>query len=780
MFNVLSFCGASSRLCLATLGAVWTTLRSRHQAVVLVLAALLVTACSGGGGDIHSAIPSGLTYSNAAVIYQRGVEIIPNTPTTNGPAITRYSIDPPLPRGLTLDADSGVISGTPAMVTAMQTYVVTGSNASGSTQAQLQIAVQGNAEPPAGLSYLFDSVAYKVGEPITPNTSFSSAGQIRQYSVSPALPAGLSLDPQTGVISGTPTAVTAAALYTVNGSNPGGTVTGRLVLEVTTDEREPESLTYREPSGQYVVNQPINPNEPTVVGGPLHVYSVSPPLPAGLSLNAQTGVISGRPTAVTASAVYTVTGLNDAGRVQAQVSIGVLDQVTAPVTLAYFDPAPTYVAGQVIPVNEPRSEGGDITNYTVMPPLPAGLSLNAVTGEITGTPSTEQAATTYYVTGSNRVGTAQAQVTITVVAPFNGQTWQPAGTIPDGSGRYGAAATRMTGGPLDGRVLVAGGVPLGSGATVLNTAAVYDPELNGWITTGSLTTARYYAAMVSLPDGKVLIAGGAGGAGHTNPLASAEVYDPVARTWKTTENPMSNPRVGLGMVVMADGKVLAIGGGNPYGNSRLQANATNTVDVYDPQTNRWTAVRPMNEARVHPAATLLADGTVLVAGGYRGAALQSAELYDPKTDTWASIPSMAERRGWATATRLPGGSVLVTGGETSTSAAQVTVTAGAELYDPVSKTWTSAGSLKEGRYAATATLLPDGRVMIAGGGVTNGIDGALASVELYSPASNSWTELGDMSVARYDPEAVGLLDGSVLILGGANTSGGLATAERLR
>ena len=142
----------------------------------------------------------------------------------------------------------------------------------------------------------------------------------------------------------------------------------------------------------------------------------------------------------------------------------------------------------------------------------------------------------------------------------------------------------------------------------------------------------------------------------------------------------------------------------------------------------------MATARQAHTATLLSDGRVLVAGGSvsnnDGYQVASAELYDPATGTWSPTGSMLEARQQQTATLLGNGKVLIEGG-VAYSDAPGTVFASAELYDPADGTWTATGSMSEARHANTATLLANGKVLVAGGAG----GGYLASAELYDPST---------------------------------------------
>jgi N-acetylneuraminic acid mutarotase len=172
----------------------------------------------------------------------------------------------------------------------------------------------------------------------------------------------------------------------------------------------------------------------------------------------------------------------------------------------------------------------------------------------------------------------------------------------------------------------------------------------------------------------------------------------------------------------------------------------------------------MIEVRANPTITLLRDGRMLVAGG-QFFGLGTAELYDPDSGTWTATGSMAEGRIGHTAALLPDGRVLVAGGYTNDSSGSfATMLASAELYDPSNGTWTVTGNMIQARNDHTATSLPDGTVLVAGGSnVSSGTQ--LASAELYDPNSGSWTITVSMTEARSGHTATLLLDGTVLVAG---------------
>jgi len=281
---------------------------------------------------------------------------------------------------------------------------------------------------------------------------------------------------------------------------------------------------------------------------------------------------------------------------------------------------------------------------------------------------------------------------------------------------FSAAAPMITGRFLhtatllpSGKVLVTGGT---DGANALSSAELYDPALNTWSATGSLSPARYGHTATLLLSGKVLVTGGTSGGNY---LSSAELYDPALSTWSAASN-LITARLQHTATLLPSGKVLVAGGVN--GNYNFLSSA----EVYDPAVNTWSAAGSLSAARDNHTATLLSSGKVLIAGGTGGNVLSSAEVYDPAVNTWSATGSLSAARDLHTATLLPSGKVLVAGGDNNSGDLS-----GAEVYDPASGVWSATGSLITARQSHTATLLPSGKVLIAGGTGGN----VLSSAELF-------------------------------------------------
>jgi N-acetylneuraminic acid mutarotase len=328
-------------------------------------------------------------------------------------------------------------------------------------------------------------------------------------------------------------------------------------------------------------------------------------------------------------------------------------------------------------------------------------------------------------------------------------TWTNGGSMT--TGRYGCNATLMP----NEKVLVAGGI---NGAD-LSSADLYDPSTGIWTPTTAMNSAGFLRTMTVLPNGKVLVTGGENSI--SGALSGVEVYDPSLGTW-TANSPLSSIRLAHTATLLPNGNVLLAGGSTNLANN----NSLSITELYEPATGTRTLSGSLNTARRYHTATLLKNGRILVAGGFidgpTNTSTNNAELYDPATGSWTNTGSMMVGRAFHTATLLPNGNVLVAGGVDETNSLS-----SVELYDPVTQTWTTNGVSKMsiGRRWHAAILLSNGKVAVFGGSTNTSSGSTLSSIELFDPATGTWSTGAAMSAARRRETATLLPDGRVLVTG---------------
>jgi hypothetical protein len=311
----------------------------------------------------------------------------------------------------------------------------------------------------------------------------------------------------------------------------------------------------------------------------------------------------------------------------------------------------------------------------------------------------------------------------------------------------------------NGKVLIAGGSVAIDAPTA--TAELYDPDSGIFTSTGSMTMPRMAHSATLLPDGKVLIAGGTIKAGQgLTPSNSAEIYDPSTGTFAPTGNLISD-HVCQQATLLGQGKVLIAGGSGP--NDRVPY-----AELYDPATGTFAATgKYVTDTHVYgfntcqgSGLTLLADGRVLIVWEEGG-----AELYDPYDGAFTRTDkpiAPGYNDGLPTATLLTNGKVLVAGGAWDGDLSP----AGAALYDSGTGTFAATGDMVTGHVLGTATQLPDGSVLMAGSFTFGTLPVSRANAEIYGPAMGTFTATGNMVMARSLHTATLLNNGRVLIAGG--------------
>jgi hypothetical protein len=265
----------------------------------------------------------------------------------------------------------------------------------------------------------------------------------------------------------------------------------------------------------------------------------------------------------------------------------------------------------------------------------------------------------------------------------------------------------------------------------------------------AMTVARAGHTATVLDDRRILLLGGYDG---RTPVSTAEVFVPSSNSFVNLgEAPVSGG--GFTATRLNDGRVLIVGAGGAPGTKAI---------LFDPETDTFSEAGSLSVARTGHTATLLDDGRVLIAGGSDGTdVIASSELFDPGSNSFAAAGAMSAARHKHAAVKLVDGSVLVMGGATAEDwESRLT---SAEVFDPATGQYTTTGSLLTPRFkfGDAVTLLNDGNVLVAGGGVP----------EIYDVEAGSFAHLpGEQRQALHYATASKLRDGQVIIVGGYTQS----------
>jgi len=325
----------------------------------------------------------------------------------------------------------------------------------------------------------------------------------------------------------------------------------------------------------------------------------------------------------------------------------------------------------------------------------------------------------------------------------------------------------------DGRVLVAGGADDKWGESTLATCEIYDPATGQWSQAASMSTPRNSHTATLLKDGRVLVAGGYGGAGYAT--STCEIYDPVSDRW-TTIAPMLTQRFRHQMILLNDDSVLVVGGrrGNIDRNDVQDVwSPLASCEIYSISADKWTAAGAMNQIRVEFGIGLLPDGRVLVAGGidkldvvgqagHPSITTASCEIYDPVTNKWSYTDAFQSARNFVRLIGLDNNEILSVGGGFATDALR-----SCEIFTGEMDLWRSTGDLNEPRFVAEAVRLPNGDIMTVGG--WNKVwSSQTASAELYDVSTGRWAALPSMATERGWHTATLLNTGEILVVGGTS------------
>ncbi|MFN2546683.1 MAG: kelch repeat-containing protein, partial [Myxococcales bacterium] len=341
-----------------------------------------------------------------------------------------------------------------------------------------------------------------------------------------------------------------------------------------------------------------------------------------------------------------------------------------------------------------------------------------------------------------------------------------AAAAADPAGVFSAGVSLATGShPLTARQSINGETSAPSGAVVVEVAPP-QPGEPGFNQTGSMAVAREPAPAVQLPGGRVLVAG----------AGSAEVYDPATDSWNAPATMLVDRR-SFGIGLLADGRVMAAGGFDSNGNVLA------STELYDPATNAWSEGPPLSLGGRANGSAVVLGGKLLIAGGVSSAGdcagRTDAEVFDATTG-WTQTGSVQLGRQSPSAVVLASGKVLLAGGSGPTCsgpvrALRLATTAGAEMYDAVTRSWSPTGGPSSDRQGFTLTAFADGRALLAGGFDTSGF---VATAEIYDPAAGAVSATGSLHTPRTGHTATLLSNGNVVVIGGTSATGAvLASAE---
>ena len=341
-----------------------------------------------------------LDYNPENMTLIRGVQMATLFPSVSGGNASSWAISPDLPAGLNFS--DGVISGTPTVNMTLSTFTVWANTSGGAASHTLNMTI---LEPSGNLSYSPENITLTRGVAMSNLHPTYSGGVVENWSIHPALPAGLNFS--NGVLSGTSSINMTTTMFTVYANNSGGSAAATInitVLEPVVD------LLYSPDNLTLMRGTTMAPLHPTVSGGNVSEWGIEPALPSGL--NFADGVFSGTPDVNMTQTQFTVYANTSGGSAMAWVNITVLEPA---VNLSYDPYNLTLTRNVSMTPLSPTVSGGDVEVWTIVPALPLGLNFS--NGVISGTPEVNMTTTMFTVWANTSGGAASTTVNITVLEP---------------------------------------------------------------------------------------------------------------------------------------------------------------------------------------------------------------------------------------------------------------------------------------------------------------------------------------------------------------------------
>ena len=679
-----------------------------------------------------------------------------------------------LPTGVTFSSQ-GILTGTPTVSgTFPLTFTVTDSSTpaksitSGTLTLTVSAAVAQLVFAPQTLRTAITGSAY------TPSIVASGGAAPYNFVVtSGALPTGITLGAY-GTFSGTTTAVGSFpfGVTVTDSSAPPQTATQSFTMQVA----NPLAITTSELPGG-TVGTPYTVNISTTGGVlPVGFALTAGALPPGLGLSLaaappQTATLSGTPTTA-GTFTFTITAADSASPVASasqSYTITIGTATVPPANVIFIASPQNSIEGQLL-TGSPVSVRVTDANNTPIPNAAVSIGFNGIApcsaatlgGTLTQTTDVTGIATFADLTiNRGQYGFALAAAAGNVIGTsnaFNVEGFCDTGNLTTPRVFHSSVALP------NGTVLIAGGLPAFSGGAPLSSAELYNPATHSFTTVGSMNSPRWGFTMTPLQNGLVLVVGGTN---SSSALSSAELFNPASNTFTLLPASMVAARAHHTATLLPSGKVLITGGSQSAG-------VLASAETFDPATNTFTATTgSMTSARFVHRADLLPNGQVLITGGEDASIniLASAELYDPVANTFTSTGAMSTPREEHASAVLFDGTVLIAGGATPGPGGTQVNTATAELYNPATGAFSPTASAAQTMFgfSSAVPVLADGTVFL----LSNNQD-----AQIYSPTAATFRLTANSTALQQQAQTALLPDGTVLVAGGGDSTGtGLANAE---